>query len=211
VPVVVDNDANAMALSEHHGHLEEFSDLVMVKASTGIGVGVVADGRLLRGALGAAGELGHSKTAAAGGRTCRCGDTGCVEAVAGGWALVQEMQSRGRDVRHVRDLVALALEGDPEARTLVRESGRRFGEVLASAVNLLNPEAVVVGGDMAAAYDLFVAGLRESVYANATALATRELQFHPATHGDRAGTVGCAALALSRVLHPRAVDRLLAP
>lgn len=209
VPVVVDNDANAMALSEHHGHLEEFTDLVMVKASTGIGVGVVAGGRLLRGALGAAGELGHSKSGAARGRTCRCGDTSCVETVAGGWALVQEMQSRGRDVRHVRDLVALALEGDPDARTLVRESGRRFGEVLASAVNLLNPEAVVVGGDMAAAYDLFVAGLRESVYANATALATRELQFHPATHGDRAGTVGCAALALSRVLHPRAVDRLV--
>lgn len=208
-PVVVDNDANAMALSEDHGHLGEFADLVMVKASTGLGAGVVSDGRLLRGALGAAGEIGHTKTPAAAGRHCRCGDTGCVEAVAGGWALVQDMQGRGRDVRHVRDLVALALDGDADARTAVRESGRRFGEVLAGVVNLLNPEAVVVGGDMAAAYDLFVAGLRESVYANATALATRELQFLPSTHGDRAGTVGCAALVLSHVLHPRAVDQLV--
>ena len=208
-PVLVENDANAMVLSERHGHLDDYNDLLMVKASTGLGAGIVSGGRLLRGAIGAAGEIGHTKTAAAQGRTCRCGDTGCVEAVAGGWALVQELRSRGRDVEHVRALVELAVDGDAEARHLVRESGRRVGEVLAGAVNLLNPEAIVVGGDMAVAYDIFVAGLRETVYANATALATRELQILPATHEQRAGVVGCASLALEHVLSPGAVDRAL--
>lgn len=209
VPVYVDNDVNVMALSERRGHLEEFNDLLLVKASTGLGAGIVSGGRLLRGALGAAGEIGHTKTPPGEGRTCRCGDVGCLEAVAGGWALVREMQSRGREVEHVRGLVALVLDGDAEARTVVRESGRRVGEVLAGAVNLLNPETVVVGGDMAQAYDVFVAGLRESLYANATALSTRELQILPATHGQRAGVVGCASLALEHVLDAAAVDRAL--
>lgn len=208
-PVLVDNDANVMALSERRGHLERFADVVMVKASTGLGAGVVCAGALQRGALGAAGEIGHTKVPDAAEAACRCGDRGCVEAVAGGWALVQRLRQHGREVGHVRDLVALALDGDGEARRLLRESGRRLGEVLAGAVNLLNPAALVVGGDMARAYDMLAAGLRESVYGNATALSTRQLQILPATHGDRAGVVGCAALVLEHVLSARAVDRAL--
>jgi predicted NBD/HSP70 family sugar kinase len=209
-PVLVDNDVNVLALSERRGHLADHDDLLMLKASTGLGAGIVSGGQLLRGALGAAGEIGHTRTPVAQGIACRCGETGCLEAVAGGWALVREMRSRGRDLQHVRDLVAAVLAGDAEARTVVRESGRRVGEVLAGAVNLLNPRAVVIGGDMAQAYDAFVAGLRETLYANATSLATRELQVLPATHGQRAGVVGCASLALEHVLDPAAVDRVLA-
>ena len=210
VPTFVDNDANVLALSERRGHLERFGDAVMVKASTGLGAGIVVGGELLRGGLGAAGELGHTKSPAAAGRVCRCGDSGCLEAVAGGWALVQTMQELEVEVGHVRDLVALALRGDPQARQLVRDSGRRTGEVLGGAVNVLNPEVVVIGGDMAAAYDIFVAGLRETLYSHASALATRELQIVPATHGDLAGVLGCAALVLDQVLSPGAVDRALA-
>jgi len=76
-------------------------------------------------------------------------------------------------------------------------------------VNLLNPEAVVVGGDLAEAYDTFVAGLRESVYSQASALATRELRIVPVTHGERSGVVGCAAMAIREVLDSTAVDRAL--
>ncbi|HWU23877.1 MAG TPA: ROK family protein, partial [Nocardioides sp.] len=111
---------------------------------------------------------------------------------------------------HVRELVALANRGDAEARQLLRESGRQLGEVLAVAVNLLNPQAVVIGGDMAGAFDVYAAGVRETLYARATALATRELQVLPSTFGDRAGLVGCAAMALDRVLSPAAVDARLA-
>lgn len=207
VPVYVDNDVNVMVLSERSGHLERFRDVLMVKASTGLGAGIVSGGELQRGALGAAGEIGHTKTPAAEGLVCRCGDVGCLEAVAGGWALVRTMREQGHDVGHVRDLVDLAISGDPEARRLIRESGRRLGEVLAGAVTLLNPEAVVVGGDMAQAYDAFVAGVRETTYANATALSTRELEILPATHGDRSGVVGCASLVLEQVLSVDAVDR----
>lgn len=208
-PVYVDNDANVMALSERRGHLERHRDLVFVKASTGIGVGIVTEGRLLRGGLGAAGEIGHTKIPAAKGLPCRCGDSGCLEAVAGGWALVQAARTGGHEVSHIRDLVALAVRGDADARHLVRVAGRRIGEVVASAVNLLNPDAVVVGGDLADAYDLFVAGLRESLYAEATALATRELVIAPVTHGDQSGVVGCAAMAVREILDSAAVDRAL--
>lgn len=208
-PVFVDNDANVMALSERRGHLEHHRDLVFVKASTGIGVGVVTGGQLLRGALGAAGEIGHTKIPAAKGLPCRCGDTGCLEAVAGGWALVQAARTGGHEVTHVRDLVDLAVRGDTDARHLVRVAGRRIGEAVASAVNLLNPEAVVVGGDLAQVYDIFVAGLRESLYSQALALATRELVIVPVTHGERSGVVGCAAMAIREVLDSVAVDRAL--
>lgn len=209
-PVFVDNDANVMAQSERRGHLETYQHLLFVKASTGIGVGIVSGGQVLRGAGGAAGEIGHTKTSSAEGLPCRCGDTGCVEAVAAGWALVQSARERGHEVEHVRDVVALAVSGDADARHLVREAGRRIGEALASAVNLLNPEAVVVGGDLAQAYDTFVAGLRESVYSQASALATRELRIVPVTHGEQSGVVGCAAMAIREVLDSTAVDRALA-
>jgi predicted NBD/HSP70 family sugar kinase len=209
-PVFVDNDANVMALSERRGHLERYDDLLLVKASTGIGAGIVSRGELLRGSLGAAGEIGHTKSPAAAGVPCRCGDTGCVEAVAGGWALAQTLRERGRSVDHIRGVVALALDGDPDARHLVRDSGRRIGEALGAAVNLLNPEAVVIGGDIAPAYDVFAAGLRETLYAAGSALATRELAIVPTTHGDRSGVVGCAAMALGEVLSAGALDARLA-
>ena len=164
----VDNDANVMALSERRGHLEQHRDVLFLKASTGIGVGIVTGGQLLRGALGAAGEIGHTKISSASGLPCRCGDSGCLEAVAAGWALVQAARTGGHEITHVRDLVALAVKGDSDARHLIRVAGRRIGEVVASAVNVLNPEAVVVGGDLAQAYDTFVAGLRESLYSQAS-------------------------------------------
>ena len=95
----------------------------------------------------------------------------------------------------------------PEARRLIREAGRDIGEVLAGAVNLLNPDALVIAGDMAKAYDIFVAGLRETVYGNATAVATRELQILPSTHGDQSGVIGSAAMILDHVQVCRSYGR----
>ncbi|MEE6164828.1 MULTISPECIES: ROK family transcriptional regulator [unclassified Mycolicibacterium] len=213
-PVVVDNDVNVIALTERHrgeprdghGKRRAIDDLLVLKASTGIGAGIIAGGVLQRGAVQAAGELGHNKTPAAAGLPCRCGDSGCLEAIAGGWAMVAEL---GRDgVNHVRDLVRLAHDGDADARRMIRDSGRHVGEVIAAAVNLLNPAVLVVAGDMAGAYEIFVAGLRETLYGNATALATRTLQVAPSTYGDRSGVIGCAAMVLDEVLSPQAIDAL---
>jgi len=209
-PLFVGNDADVLARSELLGRSAALDDVLVLKASTGLGLGIIADGRVLSGHLGAAGEIGHTKVDAAAGLPCRCGATGCLETLAGGWALVARARESGHEVGHLRDLVALALQGDPTARGLLRDSGRELGAVLAIAINLLNPAAVVIGGDMASAFDFHVAGIRESVYALAAPLATRDLQFLPATHGDRAGLVGCAALALDHVLAPNAVDARLA-
>jgi predicted NBD/HSP70 family sugar kinase len=205
-PVVVDNDVNVIALAERSGERRAVDDMLVLKASTGIGAGIITGGVLQRGAVQAAGELGHNKTPAAAGLPCRCGDSGCLEAIAGGWALVAEL---GRDgVNHVRDLVRIAHEGDADARRMIRDSGRHIGEVIAAAVNLLNPAVLVVAGDMAGAYEIFVAGLRETLYGNATALATRVLQVAPSTYGDRSGVIGCAAMVLDDVLSPQAIDAL---
>src|SRR6478672_8636158 len=206
-PVRLDNDANVIVLSERRGQRDRFDDMLLIKASTGLGAGIVAGGVLQRGSVGGAGELGHTKIPAAAGVACRCGDTGCLDAIAGGWALVRSMQQQGHGVGHIRDLVDLALGGDPEARRLIRESGRHIGEVLAGAVNLLNPEALVIAGYMSKAYDILVAGLRETVYGNASALATRELQILPSTHGDQSGVIGSAAMILDHVQVCRSYGR----
>lgn len=210
VPVILDNDANAIALAERGGELEGHSDLLVLKASTGLGAGIIAGGALQRGVSGAAGEFGHNKIAVAAGRACRCGDTGCLETVAGGWAIVHELQQQGYAVRHLRDVVELANGGDPETRRMIRDSGRYVGEGISPAVNLLNPKVLVITGDMAGAYDIFVAGLREALYGNATAMATRELEVVASVHGGAAAPVGGAVMALDEVLSARAVDALLA-
>jgi predicted NBD/HSP70 family sugar kinase len=207
--VILDNDANVITLAERRGDRQAFDDLLVIKASTGLGAGIIAGGSLQRGAVQAAGEFGHNKTPAAAGVPCRCGDTGCLEAIAGGWALVRALQADGRPVGHLRDVVELAHSGDPDARRMIRDSGRHVGEVLAGAVNLLNPAVLVVAGDMAGAYDIFVAGLRETLYGNATALATRTLQVVPSTYGDRSGVIGSATMVLDHVLSPAAIDASL--
>ncbi len=209
-PLYLANDADALARSERLGRLADLQDVLVVKASTGLGLGIVAGGQVVTGHLGAAGEIGHTIVDAAAGLPCRCGATGCLETLAGGWALVARMAEEGRPVTHVRDLVALAQAGDGPARALLRESGRRLGEVLAVAINLLNPQAVVLGGDMPVAFETYSAGVRESIYARSAALATRDLQILPATYGDRAGLVGCAATVLDHVLSPAGVDAWLA-
>ncbi|RYI98933.1 MAG: ROK family protein, partial [Actinomycetales bacterium] len=142
-PLFVANDADVLARSELLAGAGTLDDALVVKASTGLGLGIIADGHVLSGHLGAAGEIGHTTVDAAGDLPCRCGATGCLETIAGGWALVARMEaeseSSGQAVDHVRDLVALALQGDSFARGLLRDSGRELGEVLAVAINLLNP------------------------------------------------------------------------
>ncbi|MBB6171756.1 putative NBD/HSP70 family sugar kinase [Nocardiopsis mwathae] len=210
VPVMLDNDVNVMALGEHWArHRDTVDDLIFVKVSTGIGAGIVSDGAILRGSLGAAGEIGHIPVQGDG-TPCRCGNTDCLEAVAGGPALLRQLAAQDRNVTGIRELAALAQEGDPEAVRLVRDAGRRIGEVLAGAVNLLNPAVIVLGGDLALAYDHLVAGVREVVFQRSTALATRQLRIVPSRLWDDAGPLGCAVMVLDRLLAPEAIDTELA-
>lgn len=210
VPVLVDNDVNSMAWGEHARHLREISHMLFIKVGHGIGLGIVADGNIQRGADGAAGDIGHLPIAAAAGVRCECGNTGCLEAVASGRAMARQLRDDGATASGSRDVVALARSGDPRAIVLIRDSGRLIGEALVSAVNLLNPRVIVIGGDIAHADHLLLAGVREIIYQRSLPLATRHLRIVRSKLDDRAGVVGAAMLAIEHVLAPAAVDRAIA-
>lgn len=212
-PTLVDNDANAMALGEHHSEFADRESLVMVKVATGIGAGIIAHGSIYRGADGAAGDIGHIQInptddgrSADGPPVCRCGNTGCLEAYAGGWALLRDLRNDGRDVSTIPDIVKLIVAGDPLAVNLVRRAGRLIGNTLSDVVSLFNPSVVVIGGDLAAGSDYVIAGIRQSVYARSLPLATRKLQIVPARLGDRAGTVGLTNVLTNYIFDIRRID-----
>ncbi|MEA2444883.1 MAG: hypothetical protein QOJ12_2175 [Thermoleophilales bacterium] len=210
VPVLVDNDVNTMAWGEHAIHWRDTPHMVYIKVGTGIGLGIVADGRVQRGGDGAAGDIGHLAIPAAEGIRCVCGNTGCLEAVASGRAMAEQLRGQGLEARHSRDVVELARSGNLTAMNLVRESGRLIGQALVSAVNLLNPRVIVVGGDMAHADQLLLAGIREIVYQRSLPLATRHLRIVRSQLDDLAGVTGAAMLAIEHVLAPDVVDDRLA-
>lgn len=207
-PVRVDSDVNVLALAEH-ARRAGVDDLLLLKISTGIGAGIIAGGRLQRGAWGAAGEIGHIKIADAADRPCRCGDRQCLETVAAGWALLDQFADLGRSVSGLTELVELAGVGDPDAVRLLREAGRRIGDVVAAAVNILNPAVIVVRGDLSHAFEPLAAGLRERIYQCSSASATRALHIEPGVSNAPTGVQACAAMILDHVLEPVAVNARL--
>ncbi|HEU4840694.1 MAG TPA: ROK family protein [Ilumatobacteraceae bacterium] len=205
--VVVDNDVNIMALGERRLRYPGVDHLLFVKVATGIGSGIISDGALRRGAQGAAGDLGHIQVPHDITAVCRCGNVGCLEAVASGSAIAGRLRAEGVDAASSQDVVTLARGGSVRANALLREAGRTIGEVLASAVSLLNPSVIVIGGTIAEAGDPLIAGVREVVYRRSLPLATAALRIVPASSGDMAGVVGAAAMVIDEVLAPAAVDR----
>ena len=209
-PALVDNDANLMALGERSQAWPDTEHLMFVKVGTGIGAGLISHGRPLRGAQGAAGDIGHIHVRDHDDVLCRCGNRGCLEAVAGGGALATALSAEGLPAADVRDVVRLFREGHPEVTARIRAAGRQLGEVLAASVNAFNPAVIVIGGDLAEADEPLLAGVREVVYQRAVPLGTRSLRIVPATLGDRAGVIGAAIMAIEHALEPDSVDRMLA-
>lgn len=209
-PIRVDNDVNVMALAEQAAH-PDVDDLLMVKIGSGVGAGLVSGGALQRGAWGAAGEIGHIPVHDGPGIGCGCGNVDCLEVLASGGALVRDLAAGRPDgaVTTIADVVALVKRGDPDAVRLVRIAGRRLGEVLAGAVNLVNPALVAIGGDLVGAFDPLVAGVREAIYRRSMAAATQNLRIEPGLLTGRSGVIGCAILVLDEVLSPAAVDATL--
>ena len=206
VPVLIDNDVNIMALGERHAHLSDVDDLVLIKVATGIGAGIVSGAALQRGAQGTAGDLGHVRVSRASDTVCRCGNVGCLEAIAAGPALAAALREQGIDVADGHGVLELVRAGDLAAVAAVRQAGRDVGEVVATLVNLINPSAVVIGGAMAEAGESLLAGIREVVYSRSLPLATEHLRIVTSRAGERAGVVGAAALAIEHVLSPAAID-----
>ncbi len=205
VPVLVDNDVNIMALGEQVAY-PGTKDLVFVKVATGIGAGIISGGELQRGAQGTAGDLGHVRVARAGDVRCRCGNTGCLEAVAAGPALAKALRDAGVAADTGQDVVDLTRGGDLAALRIVRQAGRDLGEVLATLVNLINPSVVVIGGRLAGAGEHLLAGIREVVYQRSLPLATEHLRLAASTVGDHAAVKGAVALAIEHALSPDQID-----
>ncbi|MEU9836939.1 ROK family transcriptional regulator [Streptosporangium sp. NPDC048047] len=210
VPVFLDNDVNVIAIGEHRAaYAGNADDLLFIKVSTRIGAGVIAGGEILRGALGAAGEIGHIPVRDGGGVLCRCGNVDCVDSVASGTAILRDLRDRGYQVTSLADVVSLVRAGDAETMAVVRNAARMLGEVVATAVNLLNPAVVVLGGDVAESFQPLVSGVREVVHRRSTALSTRNLRIERSRLGPGAGIVGCAHMVLDHILSPEAVDAAL--
>jgi glucokinase-like ROK family protein len=221
VPVWLDNDVNVMAVGERRAGIARGHDnVVFVKIGTGIGAGIVVRGRLHRGAQGCAGDVGHIQVTDDPAVVCRCGNIGCLEALAGGGALGRDAESAARAGRspflstlleekgslEAADVTRGASHGDPTCFELLTNAGRLVGHMLASVVNFFNPSLIVIGGGVAGAGDQLLATIRETVYRRSLPLATRELVVKRSELGDRAGVVGAAAIVtdeLFRATHLR--------
>jgi len=206
-PVWVDNDVNVMALGELRGGLAQGQrDVVYIKVGSGIGAGLVSAGRLHRGAQGCAGDIGHVAAVDGGDVVCRCGKTGCLEALAGGAALARDGTAAAASARSpylagvvasgravtATDVSSGATHGDPVCVELLSHSAHLVGEALARIVNFFNPSLILIGGGVAQAGDLYLAEIRQSVFSRSLPLATRSLQILRSPLGDMAGMRGAA-------------------
>jgi glucokinase-like ROK family protein len=214
VPVWVDNDVNVMALGEVRAGIARDHELVVfVKIGTGIGAGIVERGRILRGAQGAAGDVGHIQITADETVVCRCGKIGCLEALAGGGAIARLAECAARDGRSAvlagmlgragslsaADVAVAATHGDPVALELFTEAGRLLGQMLATVVNLLNPSLIVIGGGVATAGDSLLASIRHTVYGRSLPLATRDLVIQRGALGHTGGVIGAASMVVDEL------------
>lgn len=208
VPVVVDNDANLLGLGEQRSLHPAAHLVVFVKVGTGIGASMLLDGVLVRGSNAAEGDLGHVKIVGVD-EICSCGASGCLAASASGRAMVRDLVRLGLPVLTPRDVVALVRSGQPDAVRVVTEAGQALGSVLATVVSLLNPDVVVIGGDIALAHEQFLTGIQHTLLARTQLLATAQLTVTYSRLGDRAGVTGAAAMVRDKVLSAAAVDAAL--
>jgi glucokinase len=215
VPAAIENDANAAALAEHRfGAGRGTRHMIMLTLGTGVGGGLILDGKLYRGAVGAAGELGHI-TLDIGGPKCfgACAGRGHLEALASGTAtdrLAQELASAhpagdlGRALAEGRSIdarlaVDLATDGPGDARTLLEQVGTNLGEGIASLVNIFNPEVVVLGGGFARAGELLFEPARRVVAERALIPARNLVRIVPALLGPEAGLIGAGLVAFEAI------------
>ncbi|HLV05963.1 MAG TPA: ROK family transcriptional regulator [Actinomycetaceae bacterium] len=208
-PVLVDNDVNIMALGEHAARWQDVDDLVFIKIATGIGAGIISDGKLRRGALGAAGDLGHIAVPRGREVPCRCGNVGCLEALAGGQAIVESLQDQGIEIERTSQIVDLVRAGNLVASQTVRQAGRDIGNVVAGVVNLLNPSVIVIGGIVSEVGEHLLAGIREVVYSRSLPLATQHLRIVSSQTKGLAGVLGASQMVSQQVLSAPAIDEML--
>ena len=208
LPAHVDNDANAMAMGEFVERGHRVSELVFVKAGSGIGCGIIAGGELYRGFRGVAGDISHVALAGAPPVICSCGRVGCLDVVASGSAIVDALRESGVAVDHLEDVLALAADAHPRATGLLREAGQRTGEVLATIINFFNPQVLAIGGQLATA-DAFIAGVRQAIYTQCLPMSTDLLEISISAAGPLGGARGVGDALLAHLLEPARIDLAL--
>ena len=214
-PTWVDNDVNVMALGEFRDGLAQGrKNVIYVKVGTGIGAGLISGGRLHRGTQGCAGDIGHITTILNSEVVCRCGQTGCLEALAGGAALARQGADAARtgESPYLAKLAAAgqpinaaavgqaATFGDQKSVELVTHSALLVGETLSGLVNFFNPSLILLGGGVTEIGDLYLAGVRQMVLSRSLPLATRSLRIERSPLGKTAGLKGAAFMVLDELL-----------
>ena len=207
IPTRVDNDVRCAALGElNFGAGKGCENLICITVGTGIGSGLIVNGKLVRGASNAAGEIGHIKLQMHDGPICGCGDTGCMEAFASGPAIVAMAEDyiKGGKSTKFRELAnpditprivfEAAKQGDPVAKRIYTIMGEYIGIGLSSVINLLNPEKVIIGGGVAASGEFLMEPIRETVKKRAMKIAGETVQIVPAELGNTAGVIGASLL-----------------
>jgi predicted NBD/HSP70 family sugar kinase len=210
LPAVVDNDANLLGLGEQRRIYPTAHLVLFVKIGTGIGASMIIDGELVRGSDSAEGDIGHTKIPGVEETCSSCGEPGCLAAIASGQAMVRDLRRLGRLPVTTRDVVDLVRRGDPDAVRIVTAAGRALGRVLSAGVSLLNPDVLVIGGDVAQAHEHFVRGVRDTVLHGSQPLATAHLVIRPTALGDRGGIIGAATTVADAIFGSAAVDAAVA-
>src|SRR6202521_2305692 len=196
LPVEIENDANLGALAElTWGAGRDCSTFAYIKAATGIGAGIVIDGKLLRGASGTAGEIGHTTLHEAG-ALCYCGNRGCLETVASGPAILELVGQGHPGALTLDQVIELAAQGELRCHRAISDAGREIGVAVAGLCNLINPERVIVGGLLSRAGDILLQPLRDSIRRHAVKAAAEKVDVVRAVFVERAELLGSLALAL---------------
>jgi predicted NBD/HSP70 family sugar kinase len=201
LPVSVDNDANLGALAETlQGAAQGTRSAAYIKISGGVGAGLVMDGQIFRGPDGTAGEIGHASLDEYG-AVCRCGNRGCLETLVRTPVLLRLLEPTHGANLTVARMVELAHGGDIACRRLIMDAGRQVGLAAANMCNLLNPERIVLGGELSQAADLLIEPMQDVISRHGIPSAARRVQIVQAALGSRSQVLGAVALAL------RAADR----
>jgi predicted NBD/HSP70 family sugar kinase len=196
LPVVVENDANLGALAElTWGAAKGRSEVAYLKVASGVGGGLISGGRLSRGVGGTAGEIGHT-IIAHDGPVCRCGNHGCLETLASARAVANLLSVSRREQISTRRMLELSEAGDGATQRLIGDAGRALGVAVANLCNIVNPETVVIGGDMALAGDVLLDPVREVVRRNAIPSAAADTEIVAGVLGERAEMLGALALVM---------------
>lgn len=200
LPAVVENDARAAAIGEWSARGEHRDSCIYIKAGTGVGAGWISGGIAHRGTHGFAGDLTHIRIQSADPRPCSCGNSGCLETVASGAAILRQLKELGSPISTPNEVISTANSGDPMVTALVREAGARLGEVLSGLVNFLNPKRIVIGGSMSQMGAL-LAGLRTELYDRCLPMATDQLSIETSKAGADAPLIGMSILARQMLAH----------